>query len=263
MLKDAYQQVRRPLARSAGGGAIAGNLDARSGARSVDHRQRSFHARARLAEAQADAQRHRRELAALAGRIEQTFAAAGIAAPPAASLSDQVRYLRRELAEHESRRQRRDALRLRRQKWRRRQNVLEQTWRRWRRRRQTLLAQCQAADLAEFRTQAADFARVKLLNAQRDEAAVEITSLLAGVASEAEAAAVITDQTQQQISDQLSTAAALLEDARRRQRRLFEQRGQLNEQIRLVGGDRRMAVKRFELAQVEQRLDGRLAAGVC
>ena len=45
-----------------------------------------------------------------------------------------------------------------------------------------------------------------------------------------------------------------LEESRRRQQRLFEQRGQLNEQIRLVGADRRMSVKRFELAQVEKRL---------
>ncbi len=133
----------------------------------------------RLAEAQADVDRHRRELAALAGRIEQTFAASGLEAP-VGSLADQVRFLRRELAEHESRRRRRDALRMRRQKLTRRQTAVEQKWRRWRRRRERLMADCHVADLAEFRRRAADFARVESLTAQRDAAAVEITSRLAG-----------------------------------------------------------------------------------
>lgn len=208
----------------------------------------------RHAEAQGDVDRHRRELAALSGRIEQTFVAAGLEPPPSASLGDQVRYLRRELAEHESRRQRRDTLRLKRQKLHRRQAALEQKGRRWRRRREKLLTDCHAADLAEFRRRAADFARVEALTAQRDAAAAEIISRLASAASETEVAAIIADNTQQQVDDQLAAAARQLDDSRRRQQRLFEQRGQLSEQIRLVGGDRRMAVKRYELAQVEQRL---------
>ena len=171
------------------------------------------------------------------------------------SLSEQVRLLRRELAEHESRRQRRDALRLRRHKLIRRQSAIENKWRKWRRRRQRLMTECQVIDLAEFRRRAADFARVESLTAQRDAAALEITSLLAGVAAEPAVAAIICP-----ISLGKSSRIVLpprpteLEESRRRQQRLFEQRGQLNEQIRLVGADRRMSVKRFELAQVEKRL---------
>ncbi len=148
---------------------------------------------------------------------------------------------------------------MRRQKLRRRLTAIEQKWRRWRRRRERLLSDCHVADLAEFRRRAAELARVESLKAQRDTATVEITSRLAGAANEAIVGAIIGEKSRQQVEDQLAAAAAQLEETRRRQQRLFEQRGQLTEQIRLVGGDRRMAVKRFELAQVEQRLTSALS----
>ncbi len=58
----------------------------------------------------------------------------------------------------------------------------------------------------------------------------------------------------EQIAAQLAGCRQSLEETRRKQRRLFEESGRRNEQIRLLSTDRRLAVKRFELAQIDEQI---------
>ncbi|HTQ39604.1 MAG TPA: AAA family ATPase [Pirellulales bacterium] len=205
-----------------------------------------------LGSAQSELDRRRRELATFSARLEQVFLAAEIL-PHSSSASDQLRELRRQLADQETCHRDRQSITQRRQKLRRWQQRLVHRVSRLRRRGSQLLFVCQAANMAEFRRRSAEFSQIAALLAQRDAAAQEIASLL-GEKDETAIASFLTNTTAEQLAAQLATSRQRLEEIRRQQQRLFEQRGQQNEQIRLLSSDRRPAVKRFELGHVEQQL---------
>jgi uncharacterized protein YhaN len=212
-----------------------------------------------LADAQSELDRRRRELTAFTSRLEQVFLAAEIL-PQATAASQQLRQLRHELADQESRHKRREIVLRRQRKLRRRQQGVAQRLRRLRNRCRQLLRDCHVADLAEFRRRSAEFSQIASLITQRDSAAQEIAALLVGRATtvgidqETAIASLVANATAEQVATQLAGSRHRLEETRRQQQRLFEERGRRNEQIRLLSGDRRQALKRFELAQVEQRI---------
>ncbi len=207
----------------------------------------------RLIDARSDLDRRRRELTALANRIEQIFWATGLK-PESPQASQQLRQLRRELADEEGRQQRRHKLLRNRRRMRRSQTAIEERLQRLRRRRRSLLKDCNVVDVAAFRRRAAEATRIAALVDERDTARREIASLLAGAASESAIAAIVMEKSGEQLEAELAQINQRLETARDQHRRLFEKCGQINEQLRQLAGDRRPAVKRFELDQIEERL---------
>ena len=122
------------------------------------------------------------------------------------------------------------------------------------RRRRRLLKQCRAIDLADFRRKAEEYSQIGSLIAQRDALAKEIAAGLAGIAIESVIAGLLAEKSLPQLEDDRITAKRHWEEAAAQLRRLLEQRGARNEQIRLLAEDRHGAVKRFELAQIECQL---------
>jgi hypothetical protein len=114
--------------------------------------------------------------------------------------------------------------------------------------------------LAEFRRRSDEFAQIAALMAQRDSAAHEINTLLASYtprssdASESGLSTLVDTTTIDQLAARLAESRAKLDESRRQQQRLFEERGQRNAQIRSLSEDRRIGRKRFELAYIDERL---------
>jgi uncharacterized protein YhaN len=217
-----------------------------------------------LTEAQSELDRRRRESTTFSSRLAQVFSAAEML-PQSNIVSEQLRQLRRELSDEETRQKQRELILLRQRKLRRHYRAAIQRLRRLRNRRKQLLRICHATDLADFRRRSAEFSQIASLTAQRDSAAKEISSLLAnyamqiGSAAETEISALVGNATAEQLASQLAESRHRLDETRRQQRLLFEECGRRNEQFRLLSGDRRLARKRFELAQVEQRLAAALS----
>jgi len=217
-----------------------------------------------LTEAQSELDRRRRELTTFSSRLAQVFSAAEML-PQSNVVSEQLRQLRRELSDEETRQKQRELILLRQRKLRRHHRAAIQRLRRLRNRRKQLLRICHATDLADFRRRSAEFSQIASLVAQRDSAAKEISSLLAnytmqiGSAAETEISALVGNAPVEQLASQLAESRHQLDETRRQQRQLFEECGRRNEQIRLLSTDRRLARKRFELAQVEQRLAAALS----
>ncbi|HZZ26637.1 MAG TPA: AAA family ATPase [Pirellulales bacterium] len=226
-------------------------------------------AQRQLTDAQAELERHRRELGVFTARLEQVFLAAEIP-QPAGTASEQLRDLRRALAEQETRQQQRRSMIHRQKKLRRRGKIAARRLGRLRGRAKKLLVDCRVPNLAEFRQRSAEFSQISSLIAQRDSAAQEIASLLTGattnpacqqnplggamIEKESFFASLVANASFEQLNSQLASSRQHLEDLRRQQQRLFEERGQRSEQIRRISCDRQPAVKRFELAQIEQHI---------
>ncbi len=219
-------------------------LQARRHCQSVD---------AKIAAARAEIERIGRELSSIGGRVEQVFRDV-LVTPRAAQVSDRIRQLRGELADEETQRKERDALRRRRIKLHVRRRKAGRQLVVLKRRRRRLLKQCRAIDLAEFRRKAAEYSQIGGLIAQREGVAKEIATVLAGVANDSVIAGLLAEKTLLQLEDDRAAAKRRWEEATAQHRRLLEQRGARNEQIRLLADDRQGAVKRFELAQLECQL---------
>ena len=209
-------------------------------------------------EAQAELDRRGRELAAFSSRVEQVVAATDNIAQGMA-VSQQLKQLRQALTEEETKQKRRRLLFRRLRKCKRRQQAVNRTIRRLRNRRRQLLLACGVPNLAEFRRRSAEFSQIASTIAQRDAAASEIATAVsayafkAGPSAESEISSLMATTTLDEIIGQLARCRQQLEQLHRDQRRLFEDQGRLNEQIRALCDDRSLAKKRFELAQVEQR----------
>ena len=208
---------------------------------------------AKIAAARAEIERIGRELSSIGGRVEQVFRDV-LVTPRAAQVSDRIRQLRGELADEETQRKERDALRRRRIKLHVRRRKAGRQLVVLKRRRRRLLKQCRAIDLAEFRRKAAEYSQIGGLISQREAVAKEIATVLAGVANESVIAGLLAEKTLLQLEDDRAAAKRRWEEATAQHRRLLEQRGARNEQIRLLADDRQGAVKRFEVAQLECQL---------
>ncbi|HEY2759255.1 MAG TPA: hypothetical protein VGI75_00890, partial [Pirellulales bacterium] len=212
-----------------------------------------------LNDAQSELDRRRRELTAFSSRMAQVFSAAEML-PQSNVASEQLRQLRRELSDEETRQKQRESILRRQRKLRRHHRAVTQRLRRLRNRRKHLLQACGATSLAEFRGRSAEFSQIAALVIQRDSAAKEISLQLANYAAnpgsmpETEISMLVSKTSAEQLASQLAENRQRLDETRRQQRQLFEECGRRNEQIRLLSGDRRLTGKRFELAQAEQRL---------
>lgn len=207
----------------------------------------------KLADAQSALNRRRQELATLSGRIQQIVSSAGNV-PASGKASEQLRQLRTELTEQEGLQRRRAALRRELRTLRRKGELLGRRLRRLNRRRQSLLAECQIADMDEFRRRAQAIARFAALVSDRDSAAREIAALVAGVADEQQIAQLISGRSAEQLRADTALSCEAIDAIRHKQQDLLHEHGRLAEQLHRLAHDRRPAAVRFELAQVEERL---------
>ncbi len=222
----------------------------------------------RVTDAQSELDRRRRELTAFSSRIDQAFSAVELS-PQSTVASEQLRQLRRELAEEDTLQKQREALVQRRRKLRRRHRAATRLLRHMRMRRARLLRACQVANLAEFRRRSGEFAQIAALITQRNAAANEVNTLLVSYApgavdpTKSDLSSLVSTIAVDQLVTRLAENRSILDEMRRQQQRLFEDRGQRNAQIRSLSEDSRLRRKRFELANIDEHWQPPFTATKC
>jgi uncharacterized protein YhaN len=193
----------------------------------------------------------RGQFQALAGRIAQLAAEVGFA-PRAVRPLDQLRECLAELAQQQSRLAERDALSQHSGSLRARQRKIKAQARKLRRRRDLLLHAAGTTDVAEFRRLAESQAEAERLAAEHAQLAQEIAAVLAGRSGEQQVAQWLNapqnlEQMEIHVADARRIAMGHVNQA-------LERRGEMNQQLKTLLDDRRLAYKRVELGTVEKRL---------
>ncbi len=196
----------------------------------------------------------RRELDSVLGRIGRVIEDAGIAITGDRP-SDQLRQLAEAVREQEVRSERRGVLRREARQVRRLRSKHEEAVAKFNHLRREVLHESGAEDEQQLRQRAVEAARAEVLRRERDAISREIAAAIGGSCPE------------EAIGEQLKDAAPcdletrwekMLERAETLGRQLqdrFEKRGQLNEQLKTLAGDRQMAEKQLELASLEKQLE--------
>lgn len=208
----------------------------------------------RLERLREEAEQRQREHDGLCGRIRQVVSDAGLTLEKATP-QEQIQTLLEQLQEHESRRKRREAIRVQFQKLRRKRSGLEETIRRLKSQRRRLLEQVGVEDEQEFRQRAERLQEVSVLRRERTALAREIEAALGSQGSEAEVGKVLAGEPQERLETRLEQLQQRLQANETELRARFEKRGQVAEQLRLLAEDREPAAQRLELAIVERRLE--------
>lgn len=206
----------------------------------------------RLAELREQAAQRRREYDALCSRIGQVAAEVGHK-PNQADPVGQLRELLAELRGQQGKMERRETLLDEARQAHRRMARCVRRLAALRQRRERLLADLHLADAAELDWRVEQLQETQRLQRDLATLSAEITATLGQRATEAELAEILLGEL---------TPAAL--DARLQQQRsvgrnhleqLFEQRGQLREQLKSLASDTRLTEKQIELAALETRLE--------
>lgn len=229
----------------------------------------SHDSRRELVDARQECERRKRELDAFAARIEPLHLDAKLL-PAGSSPSEQLRLLKKQVAEQETLVARRDAIRKQLRKLRREKLKHGKLLARFKRRRLALLTRAGVSDEAEFARRAAERGQVDELHRRRAALERELKDAIAGVCTEADIAPLIVQpitadtslnngwhwQAGRPPGPASAGASAIdrLAEARNNLSLLFERRGQINEQLRVLADDRGIARKRLELGVIEQRL---------
>ena len=210
----------------------------------------------KVREARDERDRRQRELAAFAARIEPRALDAETL-PNSSSPTEQLRHLRKQVAEQETLVARRDGIRKRLRQLRHDRKKFGRMLNRFRRRRLALLHLVGVNDAAEFARRAAERGQVDQLHRRRAALDRELKDACVGICTESEVAALLgtagchwpvkSANGGPQVAERLKTTRDTLN-------RLFEQRGQFNEQLRALADDRGIGRKRLELGVIEERL---------
>ncbi len=233
----------------------------------VRHSAAAHDSRRELADAKQDVDRRKRELTAFTARIEPLYIDSELL-PASSSPSEQLRHLKKQVAEQEILVARRDAIRKQLRKLRRAKAKHGKLLSRLKRRRLALLTKAGVSDDVEFARRAAERGHVDELHRRRAAVDRELKDAIAGVCTEADLAALISHEKvgnnnlmngwQAGHPPGPASAGAAIADrlaaAREQLNQLFERRGQISEQLRALSDDRGIARKRLELGIVEQRL---------
>jgi uncharacterized protein YhaN len=210
----------------------------------------------KLREASDERDRRQRDLAAFAARIEP-LALDAETLPNSSSPSEQLRHLRKQVAEQETLVARRDGVRKRLRQLLRDKKKFGRMLNRFKRRRLALLHLVGVNDEAEFARRAAERGQVDQLHRRRAALDRELKEACIGICTDSELAALLgaaachwqatSASGGPQVAERLKTARDTLN-------RLFEQRGQFSEQLRALADDRGIGRKRLELGVIEERL---------
>jgi uncharacterized protein YhaN len=209
-------------------------------------------AQRKLREAREERDRRKRELAAFTARVEPLFIDAELL-PETSSPSEQLRHLRRQVAEQETLVARRDALRRRVGRLRTQKKKYGRLLNQLKRRRGALLRRAGVGDEAEFARRAAEHSQVDQLHRRRAALDREVKDGCTGICSETDLSTILAGGAQQ-LADRRANTSDRLKAARAALNGLFEERGQINEQLRVLADDRGIGRKRLQLGAVEQRL---------
>ena len=198
--------------------------------------------------------RRRGELAGVAGRITQLAAEVGL--PGKGRPIEQLQTCLAEWAQQQTRLKDREQLLEENSQLVRRQKRLKRQAAVLRERRRLLLTTAGARDEAEFRRLALAQAESIKLRGEREQLVHEISVTLAGQLSEEQLADWLAapdqlDRLETHVSDARRIAAGHLSQA-------VERRGEMNQQLKTLVEDRRLANKRIELGIVEKRLQDAL-----
>ncbi len=251
--KAQFQTARRQWAEALAAASLPQSLSPRQLRSLLFDRRNVEELVQRLKLREEELAQRRAEWNSFAARIEQLCADAGLTLDCAEPLQI-LQHLSHQLAvEREAARQRASIVRQRRRlrrRWQQRRAALA----RLSRRRRKLLAHAGVQDENQLRQRAELAARAASLRAQRDTLDNQIAELLSGC------------QDQQAIRDMLGrfTAAQLEQQRERLQQQLsasedrlqqfFRRQGQLEEQLKTLGSDRRLGFKRLELNVNAERI---------
>jgi uncharacterized protein YhaN len=199
--------------------------------------------------------RRRGEYQTLTGRISQLLTEASLT-PRSQRPLDQLRECLAELAGQQSRLKERDELLRQIADVRRRQRKIRARFRKLRHGREGLLRAAGTSDAAEFRRLAEAQAQAARLVAERTQLEQEIAAAIAGQSSEQRLAEWLAapqnlEQMETHLADARRIAAGHVNQA-------IERRGEMNQQLKMLVEDRRLAYKRVELGTVEKRLQDAL-----
>ncbi len=241
-----------------------------------------------LEQARQERDRRRRELAALAARIDQLWADAGWDRPNAISattvasasgtaigavtrmtLVEQLRKLRRELGLQEQQMARRDELDQQLAVLRRRFAKYGRRGRNYQRKRRGLLVAAKVTNEDEFRQLAGRRTQLDELVRRRNALSREIAVVAQTVGGDAELNSLLSSSAGNSAGQSLIAGGSGHETQRNELvaqhvklseqiKRLAEQRGEINHQLGMLADDRRLGKLQLELGIVEQRLDDAL-----
>ncbi len=208
----------------------------------------------RLDRLREESQQRQRELDGLTSRIRQLASDAGLPSEGMSS-QQQIKTLGEQLRQHESARQRRDAIRARLKQLRRKRARHDDTLQKLKSQRRRLLREIGAEDETEFRRRAAQLRQVADLRRDRAALARQIVSAVGSHCTEDDIAHILQHNPPDQLTSQCQQLRDRLNSSQAEVRARFERRGQVAEQLRLMAEDRQPAARRLRQAIVESRLE--------
>lgn len=211
------------------------------------------HGQRRLDRRREELQQRRRELEAITSRIEQLAADCGVdvASDHPIELLD---LLSEELAEQETRMQRRQGLKDQGRQIRRQQRKHQMNLSRLKHQHRRLLREADVKDEQQFRQRALHLKRAESLKQQRQSVQNEITAALGGFCTEDAIDQRLRKNDPHKLEktwDDLVQRGHALEA---KLKSALEQRGEIGQQLKTLADDRQAATLRMELGVVEQQL---------
>lgn len=216
-------------------------------------RTQSSEAQERLQRVREELDQRRRELNGVAQRVDRLMDEVGLEAA-GAPLGEQIRQLLAATREQEAKMAERAQIR---RKWRalkKKDTRYARSMARLRRRRQNLLRQAGALSQEHFRRRYLDWEQTHAVRQEHDKLRREIATTLGMQFSESEISACLASDAQQPLDARWEETTGRLDANQVRLKRLLEQRGELNVQLKHLSDDRRLADRQIELGMVEQQL---------
>jgi uncharacterized protein YhaN len=212
--------------------------------------------RSRLNTLRQEFEQRQRELTLIAGRIAELFIQAEIE-PTSKDPQQQLKQLATALAEAQGYIARRDGLRLQDRNLRKEQRKFTRRLAEMQRRRKALLVACGCRNDLQLRERAAYLEEAARLTRMHDEVAHQIASLVRPSFTE--------EQVAEELARQTGTLVERREDVGRRlaaaQQRLadvYQERGEIQHELKTLVEDRRLAHSQLELSSVEKQLKNAL-----
>lgn len=207
----------------------------------------------RLAARRQEITDRRRVLETLVLRIEEAFEAAQLE-PASGHTVERLRQLRQSLADQEVVVARRSELRKSLRKLRRRAERARRLVAEFKLRRRTILQLAGVDNEADFRARAAEQAETLRLQRELAEVRADMAAALADQADEENVRPLLVAPAVAALEQRRERLAGELHEVESSIRQKFENRGQLNEQLKHLAADRRPSEKRLEFDLLNERL---------
>ncbi|MCH7728041.1 MAG: hypothetical protein IH991_16430, partial [Planctomycetes bacterium] len=195
----------------------------------------------------------RREYATFTERISQLLGDAGLAKQSDSAVA-QLRQLATELADQQASIDRRQEIRNQAKKIRRQEAKYRRAMENFQRRKRRLILDAGADDEPQFRSLAMQQARAQSLRKEREQLQSDMVSIIQGQCSEKAIEKILSGSQADRLEQRWEELGLRLQAMTEQLKKCFEQRGQLNQQIKALTEDRTLDEKQLELGCVEHRL---------